>query len=74
MIFLYYLSSIGDIWLADEAWRLGLVQEVVPADQQVEKAREIAKKLPRPPVFFDTAVLYGVEPSFQRSELDQGKG
>lgn len=37
----------GDPWSAQEAWRLGLVQEVVPAGQQVEKARELAEKIAR---------------------------
>ncbi len=32
----------GDFWYADEALRTGLVQEVVPAGQQLAKAREIA--------------------------------
>ena len=35
----------GDYWYADESLRLGLVQEVVPAGQQVDKAREIAEKI-----------------------------
>jgi len=35
----------GDFWYADEALRTGLVQEVVPAGQQLEKAREIARKI-----------------------------
>lgn len=37
----------GDPWTAQEAWRLGLVQEVVPAGQQVDKARELAEKIAR---------------------------
>ncbi len=35
----------GDAWSAQEAHRLGLVQEVVPAGQQLDKAREIAEKI-----------------------------
>jgi enoyl-CoA hydratase len=35
----------GDYWYAAEAHRLGLVQEVVPAGQQVDKAREIATQI-----------------------------
>jgi len=35
----------GDFWYAEESHRLGLVQEVVPAGQQVDKAREIAQKI-----------------------------
>lgn len=35
----------GDYWYADEALRTGLVQEVVPAGQQLDKAREIAEKI-----------------------------
>lgn len=35
----------GDAWSAQEAYRLGLVQEVVPAGQQLDKAREIADKI-----------------------------
>ena len=51
----------GDIWLADEAWRLGLVQEVVPAGQQVQKAREIAEKIAK-------AAPLGVKTSSSRPE------
>jgi enoyl-CoA hydratase/carnithine racemase len=32
----------GDFWYAEEALRTGLVQEVVPAGQQLARAREIA--------------------------------
>ena len=35
----------GEYWYAEEALRTGLVQEVVPAGQQVEKAREIAQQI-----------------------------
>lgn len=35
----------GDAWSAQEAHRLGLVQEVVPAGEQLDKAREIAEKI-----------------------------
>ena len=37
----------GDAWSAQEALRLGLVQEVVPAGEQYAKAREIAEKMAR---------------------------
>ncbi|MCU0692208.1 MAG: crotonase/enoyl-CoA hydratase family protein [Polyangiaceae bacterium] len=37
----------GDPWSAEEAYRLGLVQELVPAGQQVHKAREIADRIAR---------------------------
>jgi enoyl-CoA hydratase len=37
----------GDAWSAQEALRLGLVQEVVPAGAQYQKAREIAEKIAR---------------------------
>lgn len=37
----------GDAWSAQEALRLGLVQEVVPAGEQYQKAREIAEKMAR---------------------------
>lgn len=35
----------GDSWSAQEAHRLGLVQEVVPVGQQYARAREIAEKI-----------------------------
>ena len=35
----------GDYWYADLALRTGLVQEVVPAGQQLAKAREIAEQI-----------------------------
>jgi len=35
----------GDAWSAQEAWRLGLVQELTPVGEQVSKAREIAEKI-----------------------------
>ena len=35
----------GDYWYADEALRTGLVQAVVPAGQQLAKAREIAEQI-----------------------------
>ena len=35
----------GDFWSAQEAWRLGLVQELTAPGQQVDKAREIATKI-----------------------------
>lgn len=35
----------GDCWYAPEALRLGLVQEVVPAGEQLAKAREIAARI-----------------------------
>lgn len=35
----------GEYWYAEEAHRLGLVQEVVPAGQQLDKAREIAGQI-----------------------------
>lgn len=35
----------GEFWYAEEALRTGLVQEVVPAGQQLAKAREIAEQI-----------------------------
>src|SRR3546814_19798394 len=35
----------GDQWTAAESHRLGLVQEVVPVDEQYAKAREIAERI-----------------------------
>ncbi|HLI51814.1 MAG TPA: crotonase/enoyl-CoA hydratase family protein [Thermomicrobiaceae bacterium] len=35
----------GDSWNADEAYRLGLVQELTPPGQQLNRATEIAKKI-----------------------------
>lgn len=35
----------GDYWYAPESHRLGLVQEVVPVGQQLDKAREIAEAI-----------------------------
>ncbi|MGH8443775.1 MAG: crotonase/enoyl-CoA hydratase family protein [Solimonas sp.] len=37
----------GDRWTAAESLRLGLVQEVVPAGQQYDKARDIAGRIAR---------------------------
>jgi enoyl-CoA hydratase/carnithine racemase len=35
----------GDKWNADEAYRMGLVQEVTPVGKQLDRATEIAKKI-----------------------------
>lgn len=35
----------GDKWSADEAFRMGLVQEVVPPGKQLDRATDIAKKI-----------------------------
>src|SRR3546814_840437 len=37
----------GDQWTAAEAYRLGLVQEVVPVGEQYAKARELADSIAR---------------------------
>jgi enoyl-CoA hydratase len=35
----------GDTWTAEEAYRLGLVQEVTPLGEQLDRAVESAKKI-----------------------------
>jgi enoyl-CoA hydratase len=40
-----YRMLTGDEWGADEAYRLGLVQAVVPPGKQLDRAIEIAKKI-----------------------------
>ena len=35
----------GEEWRAEDAWRMGLVQAVTPAGQQLDRATEIAKKI-----------------------------
>jgi enoyl-CoA hydratase/carnithine racemase len=35
----------GEGWGADEAWRMGIVQEITPLGQQLDRAVELAKKI-----------------------------
>jgi len=63
----------GDIWLADEAWRLGLVQEVVPAGQQVEKAREIAEKIAKAAPLGVQNVLKSTRMAWNEGEVEAAK-
>ncbi len=35
----------GDSWNAEESYRLGLVQELTPPGQQLDRATDIAKKI-----------------------------
>lgn len=57
----------GDYWYAEESLRLGLVQEVVPAGQQVDKAREIAQKIA-------TAAPLGVQNVLKSTRLAWNEG
>ncbi len=57
---------------ADEAWRIGLVNRVVPADQLLDEARALAAALAaKPPVavrYIMEAVAGGLEMSFRDAE------
>jgi len=57
----------GDTWTAEEAWRLGLVNELVPVGQQYSRAREIAEKIAN-------AAPLGVEAVLKSSRLAELRG
>jgi enoyl-CoA hydratase/carnithine racemase len=63
----------GDIWLADEAWRLGLVQEVTPAGRQVEKAREIAEKIAKAAPLGVQNILKSTRMAWNEGEAEAAK-
>jgi enoyl-CoA hydratase/carnithine racemase len=52
----------GDPWSAQEAWRLGLVQEVVPSGEQYAKALDIAERIAR-------AAPLGVQGALRSTQL-----
>ena len=57
----------GEFWYAEEALRTGLVQEVVPAGQQLAKAREIAEQIAK-------AAPLGVQNILKSSRLAMHEG
>jgi enoyl-CoA hydratase len=70
----------GDKWNADEAYRMGLVQEITPAGKQLDRAIEIARKIAaaaplgvratlasaHQPLAHEDAALAALRPEFQR--------
>ena len=68
----------GDPMTAEEAYRMGMVQEVVPLGQQVDKAVEIAQRIAKQAPLGVQAALhssryartYGIQPALDRLYLD----
>lgn len=58
----------GDYWYADEALRTGLVQEVVPPGEQLNKAREIAEKIAKAAPLGVQAVLKSTRLAWREGE------
>lgn len=63
----------GDYWYADEALRTGLVQEVVPAGQQLDKAREIAEKIAKAAPLGVQGVLKSTREAWNAGEAEAAR-
>lgn len=63
---LYYLLT-GDNIPADEAYRLGLVHQVVPADQLMETAEELAARLAQGPPIAMRRIIEAVDEGLETS-------
>ena len=60
----------GDRWSADEAYRLGLVQEVVEPGQQYDAAMELAERIATAAPMAVEGVIKAVNFAGQHSEAD----
>ncbi|RZL02753.1 MAG: crotonase/enoyl-CoA hydratase family protein [Rubrivivax sp.] len=63
----------GDFWYAELALRTGLVQEVVPAGQQLAKAREIAEQIAKAAPLGVQNVLKSARMAWNEGEAEAAK-
>ena len=61
----------GDVVMAQEAYRLGLVNAVVPQDQVMKAAKDVARKIASKGAIAITQALWAIEEGLGRS-LEEG--
>lgn len=62
----------GDKWNAEEAYRMGLVQEVTPVGKQLDRATEIAKKIAAAAPLSVRATLASAHQAFAHEDVALG--